>query len=91
MDIQFTVKPMGPTYGEILWLVDELYEGHVMAQTLAPAEQYAEERTDRTPFEEPAQSPRPEIQRTVDKQMAKGAALLLNWLKTAPAEPKNAG
>lgn len=91
IDIQFAVKPDGPTYGEILWLVDEWDDGHVMGQTLAPLEQYTEERTSRAPFEEPAQTPREEIQRMVHMQMLEGAAVLVNSLKADPADLKNPG
>lgn len=59
--VMFSIVEDGPSYGEILWLIDGIGNCHVAAETVVEAENYTGERSSRDAFELPAIRPSKEI------------------------------
>jgi len=55
--VEFSIVAEGPSFGELLWLVDGIENAHVAGDTLAPVESYTGERIFRSAFEAPATRP----------------------------------
>lgn len=56
-EVTVTLVPEGPSFSEVVWLIDELHNCHVAGDTFAPVSKYTGERTYRRQFVEPARKP----------------------------------
>jgi hypothetical protein len=59
--VEFSILAEGPSFGDMLWLVDGIDNAHVAGDTLAPVESYTGERILRGTFEAPATRPGKEV------------------------------
>jgi hypothetical protein len=59
--VEFSILPDGPSFGELVWLVDGIDNAHVASDTLATVEAFTGERTFRSWFDAPAKRPGREI------------------------------
>ena len=59
--VEFRILDEGPSYGEILWLIDGIGNCHVAAETLSTVENYSGERISRRAFHSPATHPNKEL------------------------------
>ncbi len=57
VSVEFSVVAGGPSFGEMLWLIDAIDNAHIAGDTLATVESYTGERTHRGAFEAPATRP----------------------------------
>lgn len=55
--VEFSILPDGPSFGELVWLVDGIDNAHVASDTLATFETFTGNRVFRSLFEAPSQRP----------------------------------
>lgn len=55
--VEFSILPDGPSFGELVWLMDGIDNAHVASDTLATVETFTGKRTFRCWFEAPAKRP----------------------------------
>jgi hypothetical protein len=61
VEVSFNISNSGPTFGEILWLINRIDDCHVVIDTLLPTEKYTGERDYGQNFETNAEPPNAEI------------------------------
>jgi len=59
--VEFDLLEWGPTFSEVLWLIDGIDNCHIAADTLAPTDEFTGERETRSAHQSKAQRPRDEI------------------------------
>lgn len=81
--VEFSIVDDGPSYDEMLWLIDGIGNCHIAAETITTAENYTGERISRKEFDSPAKRPSKELlNRVLTAVKARQQALNLELERT---------